>query len=76
MIDPKKVNWRKEWVRMSANRHGILTFIRMVQNALAPSFGLNAGEFVNGDIVVGLIKSIDKMAPVSWNAKDKVIVIR
>jgi hypothetical protein len=76
MTDPKKVDWRKEWVRLSVNRHGIVTFIRMVRNALAPSFGLNDGELVDGNVVVGLIKSIDKMAPVSWNAKDKIIVIR
>ena len=76
MTDPKKVDWHKQWIRLSINRQGISAFIQMVRNALAPSYGLNAGEFVDGDIIVGIIKRIDKSAPVSWNAKDKMIVIR
>lgn len=70
-----KIDWRKEWVRLSVTRAGIAEFIRMLRAFYAPKFDVPA-HTVDGKFIVTVLKVIDKAAPVSWNAEDKMIVIR
>lgn len=63
----QKIDWRKEWIRMSVNRAGIVEFVGILRK--------NFPKWKPAKIVRA-IRMIDKCAPVSWNAKDKMIVIR
>jgi len=62
-----KIDWRKEWVRMSVNRAGVVEFVRILRIAF-PEW--------KSPKIVRAIRMIDKCAPVSWNAKERIIMIR
>jgi len=74
-MDHHRIDWRKEWVNLSGSRKGIAEFIIRVRSFLSVKYGVQPNE-VSGKRVVLAILLIDKAAPVSWNAKDKMIVIR
>lgn len=74
-MDHHRIDWRKEWVNLSDSRKGIVEFIGNLRLFLSVKYGVKPNE-VSGKRVVLAIRLIDKAAPVSWNAKDKMIVIR
>lgn len=74
-MDHHRIDWRKEWVSLSIDRQGIVKFIAKLRSFLSVKYGVQPNE-VSGKRVVLAIRLIDKAAPVSWNAKDKMIVIR